>query len=334
MSVIRDVAKAAGVSVATVSRVINGQGNVREETSKRVRAAIEALDYQPNTLGRNLRLMETRKIMVLVSDLSNSFHAKVIAGIEAKAEEEGYHMMVCTSHGKLLNELAYIELLKDRTVDGVVLMQSAQSVEALNELVHKFPVVQCCEYQEGVETSSVAIDDKMAGEDAAAFLLELGHERIAYVGTEIYVFSERLRREGFLTALERAGKPVSPEYIFLDSYSAKSGIRTADKIAKLKEKPTAIFTVADNIAIGLMRGLMSCGIRVPEDISVVGFDNTFVSEMYYPSLTTIAQPRKELGETAMALLLEKIRDINAPNQKVRLGHTVIERESTRKECPK
>lgn len=330
MSVIRDVAKAAGVSVATVSRVINGQGNVRAETCKKVQDAIAALDYQPNTLGRNLRLMETRKIMVLVSDLSNSFHAKVIAGIESKAEASGYHIMVCTSHGRLETELDYIELLKNHTVDGVVLMQSVQSTEALNELVHKYPVVQCCEYQEGVETSSVAIDDKKAGEDAAKFLLEHGHEKIAYVGTEIYVLSERLRREGFLTALQKSGKPVLPEYIFLDSYSTRSGVRTAEKIARLKEKPTAIFTVADNIAIGLMRGLMSHGIRIPEDISVVGFDNTNVSEMYYPSLTTIGQPRAELGETAMALLLEKIRDIDAPNQKVRLGHRVIERESTRK----
>ena len=181
IATIRDVAERAGVSVATVSRLLNGEGSVRASTAARVRAAIEELRYTPNLLGRNLRQGATHKIIVLLNTLSNQFYSRVVKGIEEAARKRSYTVMVCMTHGDRELEESYLNLLKNRLVDGAVLLSVEQDGGVLSKALAGFPAVQACEPQAGFDAPSVSIDNEQAAYEAACYLLDKGHRRIAFL---------------------------------------------------------------------------------------------------------------------------------------------------------
>jgi len=328
MATIQDVARAAGVSVATVSRVLNNSSSVSKNTRDSVMQAIKHLNYQPNLLGRNLRRTETRMVLVLLPNISNPFYSMIVKGIEDVAHKNGYNIMLCNTDGESNREKVYLDLLKNRLSDGVVFMAPELEREELSEIGRRSPVVQCCEYKEGARVSHVSIDNFSAAYLAVRHLVDQGHRRIGMISCENRFLSTIQREKGYRKALEDAGIGYSQEMIKNGDYSFKSGLRAAKQFLAMEEKPTAVFAISDVMAIGAMRAMKEAGLKVPDDIAVIGFDNISFASMCDPLLTTISQPKYDLGCVAMELLLKQIRGEMKEPQDIFLEHELIIREST------
>lgn len=329
MATIKDVAKLAGVSVATVSRVINNADNVQAETKLRVETAIKELHYSPNLLGRNLRRLETKKILVLLNTISNQFYSQVVKGIEHKAIPSGYTVMVCMTHGDVIIEERYMQMLRTRLVDGAVFLTTEQDGKKLTQELGDVSVVQACEPCEDFLTPMVSIDNEKAAFDAVSYLIEMGHKSIAFFGAgDIYESSVK-RECGYKRALASNGIELAENLIFNEGFSFNAGIRAAKALIEKGVKPTAIFCVSDSCAAGAMKTLAQHGIKTPDDISIMGFDNTQLSQIYIPSITTLRQPQFDIGFKAMELLLDKINGVSHDNQKVILDYDIVKRESVK-----
>lgn len=327
-STIQDVAKEAGVSVATVSRVLNNSGSVAKGTRDAVLEAIRRLNYRPNLLGRNLRRTETRLVLVLLPTIANPFYSRIVKGMEDVAIKNGYNIMLCNTDSNAERERVYLELLKNKLADGVIFMAPELGKEELSALGRDFPVVQCCEYKEDARVHHVKIDNFEAAEKAANHLISLGHKRIGMISSDNKFLSTRQREQGFRAALEAAGIEYDGQLAANGDYSFKSGRRAALNLLALRNRPTAIFAISDVMAIGVLRAAREKGLRVPEDLAVIGFDNINFSSMCNPLLTTISQPKYDLGCMAMKLLLRDIRgELDEPVEIV-LENELIIREST------
>lgn len=328
VSTIQDVAREAGVSVATVSRVLNNSPSVTEKTRETVLAVIKKLNYQPNLLGRNLRRTETRLILVLLPNIANPFYSRIVKGIEDVGHKNGYNVMLCNTDSKIERERVYIELLKNRLADGVIFMAPVLEREELSEIGGSFPVVQCCEYKEGADVSHVSIDNRTAAYKAVKHLLSAGHKRIGVISVRNNFVSTFQREGGYKKALEDAGIEYKEDYIKYGDYSFNSGIRAANQFISMEARPTAIFAFSDIMAIGALRAIRENNLKVPEDIAVAGFDNINFSSMCNPMLTTVSQPKYDMGCIAMELLLQQIRGELKEPVDVSLENELVIREST------
>ena len=326
---IKDVAKEAGVSVATVSRVLNGTDRVRSETVDAVQKAIEKLNYHPNFLGRTLRRLETMKILVVLPTISNQFYSRVVRGIQTVAMQNGYHVMLVTTENDTEAETEYIEMVRRRLLDGIIFLFSSLTGEQIGRLSEECPVVVASETIPGLSgVSSVTIDNRRAGYDAAGFLLRNGCKRIAYISAGRLYGSSFERGAGVKDAVADAGLPAE-NVLFLDEgLTYKAGRRAAERLFQ-SSLPDAVFAASDAAAIGLMHACFEKRIQPGKDISVMGFDNNPIAEYFNPALTTVAQPQKEIGLQAMQLLLRKIHDPASPPVEIRLPHRLIIRESVR-----
>jgi LacI family repressor for deo operon, udp, cdd, tsx, nupC, and nupG len=328
VSTINDVAARAGVSAATVSRVINVNSNVSPETFKKVTKAIDELNYRPNILGRNLRKTKSERILVILPNISNPFYSEIVKGIEDVANQNGYYVMLCNTDSDLAREEKYIKMLKGQLADGAILMASEMNSDDLAELSKDIPVVQCCEYKEGIPMPHVSIDNELAAYKAVKHLLGLGHEKIAFIGAKNQFLSSSLRKKGYIRALGEAGINFDPDYCDYGDYSYKSGFRIMKQLLKLSQRPTAVFCISDIMAIGAIRSAMEEKLQIPEDIAVCGFDNIYFSKMFKPSLTTISQPMYDLGCVAMDALVNMIENGKAETMHYFLEHELVIREST------
>lgn len=331
MSTIQDVAREAGVSVATVSRVMNNSPSVSDITRERVLEAIKKLDYQPNLLGRNLRRTETRMILVLLPNIANPFYSRIVKGAEDVAHKNGYNIMLCNTDSDKNREKLYLDLLKNRLSDGVIFMASELSKDELMETGRNFPVVQCCEHKEGAGVSHVSIDNLAAAYKAVKHLISLGHTRIGMISSKNNFLSTIHRELGYKKALDDSGIDFDPSLIKYGDYGFKSGLRAAKQFLDMEDRPTAIFAISDTMAVGVIKAAGEAGLKVPDDIAVAGFDNISLASMCEPPLTTISQPKYDLGCTAMDLLLRQIRGELKEPEKVLLEYELIIRESTVKQ---
>lgn len=338
LATIKDVAALAGVSVATVSRVINGDDVVLSSTKEQVLKAISALNYSPNLLGRNLRRLETKKILVMLNTISNQFYSRVVKGIEECARNDGYTVMVCMTHGDKELEKEFFTLLRTRLVDGAVFLTAETNGDILTGMLNGLPVVQACEPKTDFLTPSVSIDNEKAAYEAVLYLLKNGHKKIAYFGATGIYSSSTLREKGYKKAiLENCGE-LNESLILSEGFSFNSGIRAAKKLMQNDKAnfPTAVFCVSDSCAAGAIKTFFEHGIKTPQDISVMGFDDTQISQIYIPSITTTRQPQYELGYTAMNLLLERIKANSKAELKANifkniiLPHEIVIRDSVRK----
>jgi DNA-binding LacI/PurR family transcriptional regulator len=327
-STIQDVAKAAGVSVATVSRVLNKSNTVTGATRDAVLEAIRQLDYRPNLLGRNLRRTETKLVLALLPTIANPFYSRIVKGIEDVAQKNGYSVMLCNTDSSADRERLYLGMLKNRLADGVILMAPEIGGEELTAVGSDFPVVQCCEYIEGAKVSHVRIDNYSAAKKAAKHLVTLGHRKIGLISSRNCFLSTVSREQGFRSVLEEAGCPLEENATAYGDYSFKSGHRAALSLLSQKDTPTAIFAISDIMAIGVLRAAREKGLKVPEDLAVVGFDNISFSSMCDPMLTTVSQPKYDIGCTAMDLLLKTIQGELKEPVEIILENELIIREST------
>jgi LacI family repressor for deo operon, udp, cdd, tsx, nupC, and nupG len=328
LSTIQDVALAAGVSAATVSRVINDSPRVSERTRGIVVEAIKRLDYKPNLLGRNLRRSETKLVLVLLPSIANPFYSRIVKGIEDVGHKNGYNVMLCNTNSDVTRERIYLELLKNRLADGVIIMAPEMGENELSEIGLTYPVVQCCEYKEGARVSHVSVDNLAAANKAVKHLISQGHKRIGIISCANSFVSTIKREEGYRKALQDAGLHMDEELVKRGDYSFKSGVRAASQLLALKERPTAIFAISDIMAIGAIRAAGENGLLVPQNVAIVGFDNIEFASMINPMLTTISQPKYDIGCTTMELLLSQIRGELKEPKDVFLENELIMREST------
>ena len=306
MSTIRDVARLAGVSVASVSAVLNSKGTVSEKLIKRVRSAAKALDYHPDEVARSLKTRNTHTVGVIVPDIANPFFPEVIQGAEDEARRNGYSVILCNSNEDSELEKHYLKTLFSRRVDGAIL-SSTLPYAGEHLLRERFPVVLVDRTIPGFHGGMVTTDNRTAAYEATNHLIGLGHTRIAIITGRLDLSVGSERSEGFRKAMQEAHLPIRDEYFSRGDLLLESGYRCGMELLKLAEPPTAVFSCNSSMTLGLMRALSELRVRCPGQVSVVGFDDFVWSQAFSPRLTTVAQPSFELGRRAMEMLLGKIR---------------------------
>ena len=315
---IKDIAARLGVSPATVSRALAGTGLVAEPTLSRIRAAARALDYRPNVSARNLRTRRSMAVLLVVRDIGNPFYLDVVKGVEAAARAAGYAVLVGNAGNDPEREMEFFDMLRDGHADGMILMTGSlpATPEFRRRLSPDLPVVVALEMIGGSFFPHVQIDNEAAGRQAVEHLVGLGHRRIAHICGPVPEEMSVRRREGYRQAMAAAGLPIPEGYEQRGDYLLRSGRDACRRLLALAEPPTAIFLANDEMAFGAIHELRRMGRDVPGDMSVVGFDDLYLSEAFFPPLTTIAQPRAEVGKRAMGLLLDMFAGAAAPREPV------------------
>jgi LacI family transcriptional regulator, repressor for deo operon, udp, cdd, tsx, nupC, and nupG len=329
MPTIIQVAAMAGVSTATVSRVLSHPDRVAEATRLRVLEVVESLGYKPNVAARTLRTLRAAKILVTVPDISNPFFASVIRGAEEAARDAGYAVVVGDTRHDPSIEDQYAAMLSSREVDGLIFL-GHRLPDNLRSLISKqgarAPVVNGCEYSPDIGVPSVHIDNAAAGCDALEHLIALGHRDIGVItGPHVSPIS-RDRLAGAMQAAERHGL-ANRLRVSVGDYSAQSA---ADHVPDLiAQNVTGLFCFSDEMAMGAISAIREAGRTCPGDISVVGFDDLPLARFFQPGLTTIAQPKGHIGQRAIELLVNILRGDDSPVSQITLPHDLIVRSSTR-----
>jgi LacI family transcriptional regulator, repressor for deo operon, udp, cdd, tsx, nupC, and nupG len=327
MTTINDVAHLAKVSTATVSRVLHDTGNVKQATRNRVLKAVEALDYQPNILARQFRRKETRSIVVVFPDITSPFYSKVLLGIEDVAHRYNYQVLLGDSRNDPEREYQYLDLLKQKQVDGMILLTSRIGQADMAEIASQFPIVLAGDYIEGLQVPTVSIDNISGARKITDHLISLGHERMAFFSGPMDRNFSKDRWKGFRQALANHDLQVYEGYILEGNYTIDSGYALLLRILDLDPRPTAVFASNDQMAVGAIKAAQDMGLRVPEDLAIVGFDDIDMASICEPELTTIAQPKHGIGEQAMELLIQQMMNIPLAKPHVLLDGKLIIRES-------
>lgn len=307
---IKDVAKRAGTSPSTVSRVLTGKGNVSKEKVRRVHEAIKELNYSPNVVAKSLKMGYSNTIALMVPSMANQIYPTIVQGVEDEARKSGYIVILCNTDEDINIEKDYIEKLKNRFVDGFIvatMLPESHHIVQLNE--ENFPVVLVCRsYDESI--NSVVIDNYKSAYDATSYLINTGHKRIAIASgdTNVSLYEQRFR--GYVDALKDYGMTFDPELaIYEDTVRNTIYYRTKEIMSK-ENRPDAVFATSDPKAIIVMRAILDMGLKIPDDVSVLGFDNIELSSMLEPPLSTVSQPLYEIGVMAAKKLIGMIRSKN------------------------
>lgn len=328
---IKDVAREAGVSIATVSRVLNDVDVVNEDTKKKVQDAIKKLGYRPNIVARSLKTQRTRTVGILIPDISSQFYPEIVRGTEDVANIYDYNIMLCNSDSDLEKEKEYLRVLKEKMVDGVLYMSSSlepQIVELIKELELTTVLVETTDKDKTFP--SVSIDNREAAYDAVMYLMNKGNKKIAYIGVhKDEVNAAAVRYFGYEDALKEKGIEINENLIYFGELKAHEGYEAVNKFLD-KEQFDAVFCTSDEIAMGAINALRERGIKVPEEVEVVGFDNIYSSSIFYPKLTTIAQPMYDMGSVGMRMLIKTINKKELEEKNYILPYELIERDSTRR----
>ena len=302
---VQKIAKLAGVSVATVSRVLNHLDTVKPANKEKVLAAIKALNYQPNLLARQLRTAKTGMLLVMVSNIANPFCAAVVKSIEKEAERHGYRILLCNTESDISRSRSCLQLLSGKMVDGVITMDAISELPELQEIIGNFPWVQCAEYDPISTVSSVSIDDIAATEFVIDHLVQSGKQRIALINHDLTYQYAQHREQGYVSRLAHH-QLAYRQIAYAQNLDFIAGKQAALALLQSAVKPDAIFAISDVLAAGAIHAVTELGFRIPQDIAIVGFDGVELSQVTVPALTTIQQPFQQIGEKAVSILLEQI----------------------------
>lgn len=324
---VQKIAQMAGVSVATVSRVLNNSNSVKPANRQKVLAAIEESNFQPNLLARQLRTARSSMILVLVSDISNPFCAEVVKGIEAQAEKNGYRILLCNSGADIARSQSCLQLLSGKMVEGIITMNALSRLPELGELIGQAPWVQCAEHDDNGQIACVGIDDEAAAQSVVHHLAGRGRQRIALINHDLRYRYARLRQQGY-TAQLNAEQLTWQSIAYASELSFSAGRAAMQQLLADKVRPDAVFAVSDTLAAGAMSAIQQAGLRIPKDIAVVGFDGSELADMTSPPLTTLAQPSQAIGCQACELLLQKIARPDVPPQCVIMQGKLVVRASS------
>lgn len=327
MSTIRDVAKESGLSTGTISKALSDPKTVSPKSLARVQSAIKKLNYKPNMLSQKFRNKQSKTIVILVPDIANLFFAQVISGIEHVVQKHGYSVLLGDTNDDKKREQEYIDMVETRLADGIINLRPYILDDSILPLdnVTAVSAAGC----ENTPYPSVRIDNVGASERVVDYLISLGHRRIGVVsGLEDNPHSiERL--QGYRNAIDKAGITFDPNLVYGGDFNFWSGLNASEYFYRMKEEmPTALFCMNDDMAISAMKGLLNHGLKIPEDISITGFDDLQVSRYLNPALTTVSQPAQKIGEKSAELLLQLLEGKNPNQTEYILPYDFVIREST------
>ncbi len=326
----REVARLAGVSVSTVSAVINETTIVSPRRAQKVREAMNALDYHPDQVARSLKVGRTEVVGVIMPDITNAFYPEVIRGIEDTAGQASYSVILCNSNEDPAQEQRRLNTLFSRRVDGV-LIACSDAATAYDSLIRRrFPIVFFDRLPAGAQRGAVCTDNLDAGQSATEHLLELGHRQIAMITGNLLHSTHRDRLEGFRQAMQGRQVAIRNEYLRSGDLQTQSGYESGLALLRLPQPPTAIITSNNKMLLGLMRAIGDLGLVCPAQVSVIGFDDYVWTENFTPRLTVVRQQTYEIGCRAMAMLLKQIGSEGGSEQSevVQLKAELVIREST------
>lgn len=327
---IYDVAKEAGISIATVSKVLNGTGRISDKTAKKVREVITRLNYEPSTIASALTSKRTFTLGIIVPNIANPFFGEVTRVIEKQAREFGFTTMVCSTYNDKECEINNIKLFLRQQVDGMIIATEQISNEDLTVLnTRNIPIVKFSAYSESATMLGISTDNYKGGQMAAAYLFAHGHHKVWVVG-EMERHSEQQRIAGFTRFYEEKGLCIPESSIFHVDTQYEEAMEVIQLLLTEKKLPTAIFVTTDIVAVILINIAKQHNIQVPEDLSIIGFDNTIFAQLYHPQLTTIAQPVTAMGELAVISLIDMIEGKRmSPYQQMIFKPTLIERATVK-----
>ncbi|MGL5385168.1 MAG: DNA-binding transcriptional regulator CytR [Enterobacterales bacterium] len=307
MATMKDVAEMAGVSTATVSRALMNPEKVSTPTRQKVEQAVLAVGYSPHALTRNIKRNESRTILVIVPDICDPFFADVIQGIEQTAAQHGYLVLIGDCAQQHQQERTFVNLIITKQIDGMLLLGSNLPFDASKEEQRNLPpMVMANEFAPELELPTVHIDNLTAAFEAVHYLHQLGHKQIACIAGPEQMPLSHYRLQGYIQALRRNGITVESSYITRGDFTYEAGAQALVSLMALPKPPTAVFCHSDVMAIGVLSQAKKMGLRVPQDLSIVGFDDIKLAQYCDPPLTTVAQPRFEIGQQVMLLLLEQL----------------------------
>lgn len=315
--------------MATVSRVVNNNPNVKPATRKKVYEAIERLGYRPNAVARGLASKKTTTVGVVIPDISNAMYAEVARGIEDIANMYHYNIILANADKKKDKEIRVINTLLEKQVDGLLFLGAAVTDEHLQAFkTANVPIVLCATTDESGQVPSVDINHESAAYDAVMSLIGQGHKRIAMIsGTLQDPANGYARFQGYKRALEVSGIPYDDSLVRIGNYRYESGADAMRYFIELSERPTAVFSATDEMAIGAIHAIQDSGLKVPSDFSVISVDNSRMASMVRPQLTTVAQPMYDIGAVSMRLLTKLMKKENVDQSQVVLPHEIVVRQS-------
>ncbi|WP_281426463.1 LacI family DNA-binding transcriptional regulator [Paenibacillus sophorae] len=330
MTTIIDVARLAGVSKTTVSRVINNYPHISPDKKNQVLKAMEQLGFTPNPSARRLRGQLATTIAVVVPKIVNPFFSYLVDAIEQVGYRNGYQTLICQTNEDKEKELSYLNLLKTKQADGIIMTSIENDWAEIEPYTEFGPIVLCNEYINKTDVPMIRVDQYQGTYIAVKHLIERGHRKIAYCTGGLFTDfgKDKDRNQGYQKALEEAGIQVNPSWILVDKHTIEDGKQVMQLLMEMKDRPTAVFAGSDEIAGGLMMAAKKAGLRIPDDLAIIGFDDQPIAEVLDPGLTTIRQPIAQMGKKAGEILLAMLNE-SCPNPAVyELPVELIVREST------
>lgn len=326
---INEIARVAGVSRSTVSRVLTGHPNVKPKTRAKVEEVMQELNYKPSPLAQGLATGTLNMVGLLIGDIRNPFYAEIARGVEDAANEKGYMVVFCNTDYDLKKELFYLRGAGQFGFSGLITM-SVMDAEELTPVLSNLncPIVLLNRYLHAFETDVVVVDNFQGGYAAGKYLAELGHTRIAHVSGPMLSTASQERMSGFKTALHDSGIKLNDRDVFSGDLRMESGQKYAERWLNQTSRPTAIFAANDLMALGVMDALERSQVKVPEDVSVMGYDDLPFVSVKPISLTTVRQPHYQMGVAAMSLLIDRIRGVETCFQRVTYRPELIIRDTT------
>lgn len=329
---IKDVAKKANVSIATVSRILNNQKGYSEKTKRKVLVAIEELDYHPNAIARGLINKKTSTIGVLFPALSSMLVTELLAGIEKAAHLHGSSVIVCHTESNGSKTMKYLQLLNEKRVDGIIFTSEVLK-EEYYEFIQKMniPLVLLSTESRAYSVPYVKVDDRHAAYSATQYLIKNGHTRIGMIsGNRNDLIAGKTRIEGFKNALMDHGLPIQDsQIVYSEGFTFADGMEGLKKLRNQAPGVTAVFTASDEIAFGAISAAFQMGVKIPEDLSIIGYDNLKIAEMSIPPLTSLAQPFYEMGEKAARMIFDMMNGDQLVESRI-MPHSIKERSSVLK----
>ncbi len=333
MATIKEIARRAGVSIATVSNVVTGAVRVSPKRRERVEAAIKELDYYPDYVARSLKMRRTRLLGMVISDITNPFFPLLVRGAEEVAVSNNYLLVTFNSDDRVDREKQILSVLRARRVDGILLVVAPQSGESshIRDLMRAgIPLVCVDRLAPGLSVDSVTVDNAGGARECTEHLLSLGHKRVGMITGPIFLQTSRERLDGYKAALTNAGLPIDPCLIREGDFRVESGYNLGREILEMPDRPSALFISNNTMALGLLRAAEDLHLLCPKDVAIAIFDDLPFLFAFRPHLTAVSQPAYEMGRRAAELLLNRIegREENVETISVRLKTELKIREST------
>ncbi|MGL5006665.1 MAG: HTH-type transcriptional repressor PurR [Plesiomonas sp.] len=330
MATIKDVAKLAGVSTTTVSHVINKTRFVAEETRTRVWAAVKELHYSPSAVARSLKVNHTKSIGMIVTTSDTPYFAEIVQSVEEHCYRKGYTLFLCNSQNNLEKQRAYLAMLAQKRVDGLLVMCSEYNAQLL-ELLENYSTIPMVVMDWGLTDSNYTdrIQDNSfdGGYLATRYLIDRGHRDIGVITGQLSKTTTQTRYDGFIKAMQESGLPINDQWIAEGNFEPESGHMAMNTILSHKQHPTAVFCFNDTMAMGAICAAGEQNLRIPHDISIVGYDNIRDARFFSPPLTTIHQPKARLGAMAFDMLIDRIINKREGGQIIELHPELVARNS-------